>query len=56
MKEPKITVGQDLLQLIAEIDECKGKWHAFKTMYPERLQRLRKVATIKKTFRIGSLG
>ena len=47
MKEPKITVGQDLLQLIAEIDEFKGKWHALKTMSPERLQRLRKVATIE---------
>ncbi len=34
MKEPKIIVGQDLLQLIAEIDKFKGKWHAFKTMSP----------------------
>jgi len=32
MKEPKITIGQDLLQLIAEIDEFKGKWEALKTM------------------------
>lgn len=47
MKEPNITVGQDLLQLIAEIDEFKGKWHALKTMSPERLQQLRKVATIE---------
>ena len=47
MKEPKITVGQDLLQLIAEIDEFKGRWQALKTMSPERLQQLRKVATIE---------
>jgi len=47
MKEPKITVGQDLLQLIAEIDEFKGKWLAFKTMSPERLEQLRKIATIE---------
>lgn len=47
MKEPKITVGQDLLQLIAEIDEFKGKWLALKAMSPERLQQLRKVATIE---------
>jgi len=47
MKEPKITVSQDQLQLIAEIDEFKGKWQAFKTMSPERLQQLRKVATIE---------
>lgn len=47
MREPRITVGQDLLQLIAEIDEFKGKWQALKTMSPERLQQLRKVATIE---------
>lgn len=47
MKEPKITIGQDLLQLIAEIDEFKGKWQALKSMSPERLQQLRKVATIE---------
>ncbi len=47
MKEPKITIGQELLQLIAEIDEFKGKWLALKTMSPEHLQQLRKVATIE---------
>ncbi|MEE9302241.1 MAG: DUF977 family protein [Thiotrichaceae bacterium] len=47
MKEPKITVGQNLLQLISELDEFKGKWLALKTMSPERLQQLRKVATIE---------
>lgn len=47
MKEPRIIVGQDLLQLIAEIDEFKGKWQALKTMSPECLQQLRKIATIE---------
>lgn len=47
MKEPLITVGQDILQLIAEIDEFKGQWQALKTLSPERLQHLRKVATIE---------
>jgi len=47
MKEPKITVGQDLLQVIAEIDEFKGKWQALKKMSPHRLQQLRKVANIE---------
>ena len=47
MKEPCITVGQDILQLIAEIDEFKGQWQALKTLSPERLQQLRKVATIE---------
>ena len=47
MKEPKITIGQDLLQLVSEIDEFKGKWQALKKMSPERLRQLRKVATIE---------
>ena len=47
MKEPKIFVSHDLLQLIAEIDEFKGKWEALKNLSPERLRQLRKVATIE---------
>ena len=47
MKEPLITVGQDILQLIAEIDEFKGQWQTLKRLSPERLQQLRKVATIE---------
>lgn len=47
MKEPLITVGQDILQLIAEIDEFKGQWQALRTLSPERLQQLRKVAMIE---------
>ncbi len=47
MKQPEITVGQNILQLIAEIDEFKGQWQALKMLLPERLQQLRKVATIE---------
>ena len=47
MQEPKITVTQELLKLIAEIDEFKGKWEALKNLSPERLRQLRKVATIE---------
>jgi len=47
MKEPKIAINQEFLQLIAELDEFKGKWELLKTMSPERLQQLRKVATIE---------
>jgi Fic family protein len=47
MIEPKILVTQELLQLIAGIDEFKGKWEALKKMSPERLKQLRKVATIE---------
>ena len=52
MQEPKITVTQELLKLIAEIDEFKGKWEALKNLSPERLRQLRKVATIES---IGSM-
>lgn len=47
MQEPKFTVTQELLKLIAEIDEFKGKWEALKNLSPERLRQLRKVATIE---------
>ena len=47
MKQPEITVGQNILQLIAELDEFKGQWQALKMLSPERLQQLRKVATIE---------
>ena len=47
MQEPKITVTQEIVKLIAEIDEFKGKWEALKNMSPERLRQLRKVATIE---------
>jgi len=30
MRESNITVGQNILQLIAEIDEFKGQWQALK--------------------------
>ncbi|MBK8972701.1 MAG: Fic family protein [Hahellaceae bacterium] len=47
MKEPIIAISQDLLRLVAEIDEFKGRWQALKNLSPERLQQLRRVATIE---------
>ena len=47
MLEPKITVSQELLKLITELDEFKGRWALLKTLSPERLKQLRKVATIE---------
>jgi len=47
MKAPQILVSQELLKIIAGIDEFKGKWEALKNMSPERLRQLRKVATIE---------
>jgi len=47
MREPKLILGADLVKLIAEIDEFKGRWEALKTLSPDRLNALRKVATIE---------
>ncbi len=47
MQEPKIIIGQEILKFIAEIDEFKGRWTLLKTMSPDRLSQLRKVATIE---------
>src|SRR3984893_14044054 len=47
MREPKFAFGPDLVKLIAEIDEFKGRWEALKTISPDRLSALRKIATIE---------
>ena len=39
--------SHEVLNLIAEIDEFKGKWHALANLSPERLSSLRRVATIE---------
>ena len=48
---PKIVPGQDLIKLVAEIDEFKSRWQDLQNMSPERLKQLRPVATIE---RVGS--
>jgi Fic family protein len=47
MENLEINITQELLLLIAEIDEFKGKWRALNTLAPERLAALRKIATIE---------
>ncbi len=42
-----IQITPELLVLIAEIDEFKGAWRALGTLAPERLNALRRVATIE---------
>jgi Fic family protein len=43
----EINISQEVLMLIAEIDEFKGKWRALNTLAPDRLAALRKIATIE---------
>lgn len=47
MKEPKPALSPDLVKLIAEIDEFKGRWQVLGILSPERLSALRKVATVE---------
>jgi len=42
-----LEVSHEALNLIAEVDEFKGKWEAVRAISPERLRALRHVATIE---------
>src|SRR5271169_2147318 len=42
-----IQITPELLALLSEIDEFKGAWRALGTLAPERLNALRRVATIE---------
>jgi Fic family protein len=47
VKEPVINITNEMLLLIAEIDEFKGEWKAVGNLAPERLDALKKIATIE---------
>lgn len=42
-----IIITAEILKLISTIDEFKGAWRSFGTISPERLDALRRVATIE---------
>lgn len=43
----RLTLTQEHLRLISEIDEFKGRWQALGVLAPERLSALRRIATIE---------
>jgi Fic family protein len=47
LKTGDLKITNELLNLVAEIDEFKGAWRALGTLAPERLSALRHVATIE---------
>ncbi len=47
MNVGNLNITPEILGLIAEIDEFKGAWRALGTLAPERLNALRRVATIE---------
>lgn len=46
-KVSSLTITPEILALIAEIDEFKGTWQALGRIAPDRLSKLRRVATIE---------
>lgn len=47
MKIPLINITTEILNLISEIDEFKGQWKTIGMLMPEKLNQLKKVATIE---------
>lgn len=47
MLPPVFTITPEILRLIAELDEFKGQWRMIRSLSPEKLTSLRKVATIE---------
>lgn len=47
MTNYQVTITNEILNLISEIDEFKGKWQAINTLSPDRLKMLKKSATIE---------
>jgi Fic family protein len=43
----KANINNDILNLISEIEEFKGRWQAINTLSPDRLKMLKKSATIE---------
>src|SRR5271169_4879862 len=42
-----IVITPEILKLIADIDEFKGRWKVIETLAPEKLTTLRRIATIE---------
>jgi hypothetical protein len=42
-----IIITPEILKLIADIDEFKGRWTVIETLAPEKLTSLRRIATIE---------
>lgn len=42
-----LIISSEMLNLISEIDEFKGAWQQMKSIAPDRLSSLKKVATIE---------
>ncbi|MBB5038777.1 Fic family protein [Prosthecobacter dejongeii] len=47
MSPPVFTITPEMLRLIAELEDFKGQWRMIRSLSPEKLTSLRKVATIE---------
>jgi hypothetical protein len=52
-KSKNITITPEILKLIAEIDEFKGRWTGIETLAPERMTSLRRNAPIEAIGRLS---
>lgn len=43
----QINITSEILKFIADIDDFKGQWKAMENVAPERLSKLRRIATIE---------
>lgn len=51
-ERPRLAFGPDLVKLIAEIDEFKGRWEALKTLSPDRLSAVATIESVGSSTRI----
>ncbi|MCW8193361.1 Fic family protein [Proteobacteria bacterium 005FR1] len=47
MRQPSITIGKDIVQLVAEVDEFEKQWRTANKLSPARLEQLRRTAFIE---------
>jgi hypothetical protein len=50
MTNYQVAITNDILNLISELDEFKGRWQAINTLSLDRLSLLKKSATIESIF------
>jgi len=46
-RDQNITITPEILKLIAEIAEFKGRWKVMESLAPEKLTSLKRIATIE---------
>ena len=56
MLPPIFAITPEMLRLVSELDEFKGRWRMIQSLSPEKLTSLRRVATIESGCRLHLKG